>query len=177
MSAELMNGEQIIARKRQHWSVVAPALVASAIVTVAALVGVALLPSTVGGHDINAVRAIVAVVVVILAVVSAGTRYLRWRCRTYLLTDRRVVLEAGILSRSVQSIALDRIQNTVIQRPLGDRVIGAGDIEIESAGRDGVERLERIPGVQHFYTELLQAIDGWRQGQPSGGPRVSPPGL
>ena len=89
----------------------------------------------------------------------AGLRILRWRFATYHLTDRRIVMEGGILSRTAETIPLDRIQNTVIHRPFGDRLIGAGDIEIESAGRDGVEVLHRIPKAEAFYNELLTTMN------------------
>jgi len=168
VAAQLMPGERAIVLTRQHWSVVAPQLVASAVVVAAVLVAVALLPSRIASVDANPIRAAVAAIALVFVLWYAGTQYLRWRFRTYLLTDRRVVVESGVLSRSVESIALDRIQNTVIRRPLGDRVIGAGDIEIESAGRDGVEVLHRIPNAPSFYTELLSTIEGWRRG--GGGP-------
>ena len=103
----------------------------------------------------------------------AGLRILRWRFATYHLTDRRIVMEGGILSRTAETIPLDRIQNTVIHRPFGDRLIGAGDIEIESAGRDGVEVLHRIPKAEAFYNELLTTMnappsDGRSRRRPAG---------
>ena len=96
---------------------------------------------------------------VVGSVLWAGLRILRWRFATYHLTDRRIVMEGGILSRTAETIPLDRIQNTVIHRPFGDRLIGAGDIEIEFAGRDGVEVLHRIPRAEAFYNELLTTMN------------------
>jgi hypothetical protein len=61
----------------------------------------------------------------------------------------------------------------VIHRPLGDRLIGAGDIEIESAGRDGVEVLHRIPKAEAFYNELLTEMNT----PPSAGAPPRPAGL
>jgi uncharacterized membrane protein YdbT with pleckstrin-like domain len=158
MARTLMPDEQVLVVTRQHWSIVAPALVAITIVAAAAVVGIVLLPGRVGGIDVNRVRAIAAIVVVLFAAVVALMRYLRWRYTRYVLTSRRILMERGVLSRDTESIALDRVQNTIIHRPLGDRVIGAGDIEIESAGRDGTERLVRVPRCERFYAAMLQAI-------------------
>jgi putative membrane protein len=97
---------------------------------------------------------------------------LQWRFATYHLTDKRIVMEGGILSRTAETIPLDRIQNTVIHRPLGDRLIGAGDIEIESAGRDGVEVLHRIPKAESFYNELLATMNA----PPASAAPARPPG-
>ena len=73
-------------------------------------------------------------------------RLLRWRFQTYTLTSHRIVLARGVVSRVTESIALDRIQDTVVRRPLADRLIGAGSLEIQSAGRDGTEILGWCPG-------------------------------
>ena len=105
-------------------------------------------PHTIGSLSITTVKTVIALVLIIAAVLWAGLRILRWRFATYHLTDKRIVMEGGILSRTAETIPLDRIQNTVIHRPLGDRLIGAGDIEIEFAGRDGVEVLHRIPKAE-----------------------------
>ena len=52
-------------------------------------------------------------------------------------------------------------------------LIGAGDIEIESAGRDGVEVLHRIPKAETFYNELLTTMNA----PPSAGAPSRPAGL
>ncbi len=131
MPTQLMPGERSIALVRQHWSVLAGHVLGAIVVIVVAIVLNAKLPATVGSVSISTVKNIVALVLIVGAVLWAGLRILRWRFATYHLTDRRIVMEGGILSRTAETIPLDRIQNTVIHRPFGDRLIGAGDIEIE----------------------------------------------
>jgi len=169
MSTPLMQGERPLSLARQHWSVLGSVLVVGIIGVVAGIAILVAMPTTIGGRNFNSVKAVIVLVVELLAIGWMGINFLRWRFKTYLLTDRRVIVESGVLSRLTESIPLDRIQNTVIRRPLGDRMIGAGNIEIESAGRDGVEILHRVPKAEAFYNELLQAIDATRLG-PSGPP-------
>jgi uncharacterized membrane protein YdbT with pleckstrin-like domain len=159
MPTQLMPGERSIALVRQHWSVLAGHVLGAIVVIVVAIILNAKLPSTVGSVSITTVKTVVVLVLVIGSLLWAGIRILRWRFATYHLTDRRIVMEGGVLSRTAETIPLDRIQNTVIHRPLGDRLIGAGDIEIESAGRDGVEVLHRIPKAETFYNELLATMN------------------
>jgi uncharacterized membrane protein YdbT with pleckstrin-like domain len=159
MSAPLMPGERSIALVRQHWSVLAGHVLGAVVVIVVALVLNAVLPAKIGSLSITTVKLVVVLVLIIASVLWAGLRILRWRFATYHLTDKRIIMEGGILSRTAETIPLDRIQNTVIHRPLGDRLIGAGDIEIESAGRDGVEVLHRIPKAETFYNELLTTMN------------------
>jgi uncharacterized membrane protein YdbT with pleckstrin-like domain len=173
MPTQLMPGERSIALVRQHWSVLAGHLLGAIVVIVVAVVLDAKLPDKIGSLSITTVKTIVMLVLIVAAVLWAGLRILRWRFATYHLTDRRIVMEGGILSRTAETIPLDRIQNTVIHRPLGDRLIGAGDIEIESAGRDGVEVLHRIPQAEAFYNELLTTMNT----PPSAGAPPRPAGL
>jgi len=90
-------------------------------------------------------------------------RLLRWRLQTYTLTTHRIVLSRGIISRVTESIALDRIQDIVVRRPLAERLIRSGVVEIDSAGRDGIEVLRMIPHPNRFYTEVLQAVEEYRR--------------
>jgi uncharacterized membrane protein YdbT with pleckstrin-like domain len=173
MPTPLMPGERSIALVRQHWSVVAGHVLGALVVIVVAIVLNAVLPTHIGSLTITTVKTVIALILIVASVLWAGLRLLRWRFATYHLTDKRIVMEGGILSRTAETIPLDRIQNTVIHRPIGDRLIGAGDIEIESAGRDGVEVLHRIPKAEQFYNELLTAMNAPPQtgapGRPPGG--------
>ena len=162
MSIQLMPDERIIAEARQHWSVVAPPLAGAALALIVLSVILAVLPADVGSFSTGAPRLLGGLVIGGVVLIWAGIRFLRWRSVTYVLTDRRIVLESGILARNGESIPLDRVQNTRIRRPLGDRMIGAGDIEIESAGRDGAEVLHRVPNAKRFYTEVLDAMEAHR---------------
>jgi uncharacterized membrane protein YdbT with pleckstrin-like domain len=173
MPTQLMPGERSIALVRQHWSVLAGHVLGAIVVIVLAIVLDVKLPTKVGSTSISTVKNIVALVLIVASVLWAGLRILRWRFATYHLTDRRIIMEGGILSRTAETIPLDRIQNTVIHRPFGDRLIGAGDIEIESAGRDGVEVLHRIPKAEAFYNELLTEMNT----PPSAGAPPRPAGL
>jgi uncharacterized membrane protein YdbT with pleckstrin-like domain len=164
MPTQLMPGERSIALVRQHWSVLAGHVLGAIVVIVVAIVLNAVLPTHIGSLSITTIKTVIVLVLIIASVLWAGARILRWRFATYHLTDRRIVMEGGILSRTAETIPLDRIQNTVIHRPIGDRLIGAGDIEIESAGRDGVEVLHRIPKAEAFYNELLATMNAPQSG-------------
>lgn len=177
MSAQLMPGEQRIVLARQHWSVVVPPLVGGVVVLIAGIVALVVIPATIGSVQFGGVKLAIGVALGVVVLIWCLVHYLRWRLLTYLLTDHRIILEGGVLSRFSESITLDRIQNTVIKRPLGDRLIGAGDIEIESAGRDGVETLHRIPKAEQFYGSLMQAMQSLRLAPPEQQPYGRGPGL
>jgi uncharacterized membrane protein YdbT with pleckstrin-like domain len=166
MAARLMPDEEPIVLTRSHWSVVVPAVGVAVLLLAVVVVILVVLPGRVGSASTGTVKTVAGLVIGLALLAWVVLRLLRWWLTTYLLTDRRVVLESGVLSRREESIPLDRVQNTVVRRPLGDRMIGAGNIEIESAGRDSAEILYRVPNAQRFYTQLLDAMEAVRSSGP-----------
>lgn len=88
--------------------------------------------------------------------------YWRWRAREYVLTDQRVILNEGLLSRFSRSIAIDRIQDLTTYQGLWGRAWGFGDIEVESAGRDSGEFLRRVPQPQRFRNAIFAEMEARR---------------
>jgi uncharacterized membrane protein YdbT with pleckstrin-like domain len=83
------------------------------------------------------------------------------------LTDQRVILNEGIVGRFSRSIAVDRIQDLTTRQGLSGRTMGYGDIELESAGRDSGEVLQKIPHPQQFRNAIFAQIEARRR---PGGP-------
>ncbi len=83
--------------------------------------------------------------------------YLRWRSRVYRLTDRRLVLEAGLLTRRTTSMPLARLQDITTEvGPLG-RLLGYGTVKVESAGETaGLDQLVDIPQPERFANLVLE---------------------
>jgi uncharacterized membrane protein YdbT with pleckstrin-like domain len=65
---------------------------------------------------------------------------------TYTITDRRLVIEQGLLSRAVQETALERVQNVAARQSLLERVLGVGSVDFDTAG--GAEFDFRFIGVE-----------------------------
>ena len=66
-----------------------------------------------------------------------GIKYLDWMFTYFVVTGDRVVYRTGVLAKKGVEIPLDRINNINFGQRVWERVIGAGDLSIESAGRDG----------------------------------------
>jgi uncharacterized membrane protein YdbT with pleckstrin-like domain len=87
-----------------------------------------------------------------------GLKYLQWRMTYFVVTSRRVIYRSGVISKRGVEIPLERINNINFHQRLIDRLIGAGDLDIESAGRDGQSHFDFIrhpDGVQHeIYRQM-----------------------
>ncbi len=113
-----------------------------------------------GGLDGDA-RRYIGLVVGIVTVVWAvwlGLKYLQWRMTYFVVTSRRVIYRSGVISKRGVEIPLERINNINFHQRLIDRIIGAGDLDIESAGKDGQSHFDFIrhpDGVQHeIYRQM-----------------------
>ena len=163
---KLLQDEREIRVARQHWSVFI-SVVGGCLLVVAVIAGLGrVLPSHVSSVSIDSAKTFVLVLAIAGAAAVLTTRWLRWRYTTFTLTDRRVMVGTGVLSRHTESIALDRVQDTAVRQSLLARIFRAGDVEIESAGRDGTEVLARIHDPQGFSNDLLNAVEAHRTGRP-----------
>jgi len=89
-----------------------------------------------------------------------GIKYLGWRMTYFVVTSRRVIYRSGVISKRGVEIPLERINNINFHQRLIDRIIGAGDLDIESAGKDGQSHFDFIrhpDGVQHEIYRQMEA--------------------
>jgi uncharacterized membrane protein YdbT with pleckstrin-like domain len=78
----------------------------------------------------------------------------------YVVTDEGLYVKKGILSRSVQKIGFDKVQNISFSQGVFGKQFGYGSIEISTAGGSGVEmRFKSIDSprqVQDRITSLVK---------------------
>jgi membrane protein YdbS with pleckstrin-like domain len=107
----------------------------------------------------SSLRLLVGVVAVAWAI-WLGVKYLEWRMTFFVVTSRRVIYRSGVISKRGVEIPLERINNINFHQRLIDRAIGAGDLDIESAGKDGQSHFDFIrhpDGVQHEIYRQMEA--------------------
>jgi uncharacterized membrane protein YdbT with pleckstrin-like domain len=77
---------------------------------------------------------IVAGVVLIALVIVAGI-VKRW-ATDYMVSNQRLYIRRGILSRHVQQTRVDRIQNVNTDQRVRDRLLRVGTVDFDTAGTD-----------------------------------------
>jgi len=106
-----------------------------------------------------------------------GLRYLNWNFTHFVVTSKRVIYRTGVLGKHGVEIPLDRISNINFNQSVWERVIGAGDLEIESAGRDGQTKFDDVwhpDAVQHELYEQIEDHARTRAGYAAGAPAPAP---
>ena len=101
----------------------------------------------------------VGAVALVTALVWFVVPFLRWQTTTYQLTSRRLRLRRGILSRSGRDFPLIRISDVSFSHGLIDRMLGCGQLVVESAGEHGQLVLTEIPQVEQVQATLFQLVE------------------
>jgi uncharacterized membrane protein YdbT with pleckstrin-like domain len=102
-----------------------------------------------------------------------------------------VISRSGIVSKRGTEIPLDRVNNIDFSQRIWERVIGAGDLSIESAGKDGQSHFENVRHPDMVQQEIYRQMEvnsrrqaGWqadamaerqRSPGPAGAPASAPP--
>jgi len=105
-----------------------------------------------------------AAVLAVLLALWLFLKWIPWRARWYVLTDRRVIARWGVLNKNQAALLLDRIQDASLTRPFPLSIFrDYGTIHIESAGEHAEERISGgldeldMTGASKFYRALTDA--------------------
>jgi uncharacterized membrane protein YdbT with pleckstrin-like domain len=151
----LSEGEQFVLRLHPHWKTLVKPFFLLAVIIAAAIAALIMLPPR---SSLDAARDGIGVVVVLAVIVWCVVPLLRWQTTSYELTTRRLRLREGILSRSGRDFPLTRISDVSFSHGLIDRLLGCGNLIVESAGEHGQLILNQIPQVEQVQATLFQLV-------------------
>jgi uncharacterized membrane protein YdbT with pleckstrin-like domain len=86
-------------------------------------------------------------------------KYVNWYFTHFVVTSDRVIYRTGVLSKRGVEIPLDRIANINFHQRFVERVIGAGDLEIESAGHDGESKFSDVRHPDAVQQEIYRQAE------------------
>ena len=83
----------------------------------------------------------------------------------YRITDTRIEIERGLLSKKIDNLELFRVKDLRFRQGLLQRMMGLGSIELDSSDVSdaGVETIEGLPGARALFDELRDAVDAARR--------------
>jgi len=154
---DLLPGERILVSSSRHWVVLLRPIATTILAAIILLVVLTRLPLA------GDLRLFLMLGVTLAGILIINLYYWGWRAHEYVLTDQRVILNEGIISKFSRSIAIDRIQDLTTYQGLWGRTWGFGDIELESAGREGAEMLSTVPRPQQLRNAIFAQIEARRR--------------
>ena len=125
----LNDGEEIVLDLRPHWVYLAPATLFLVVAIVLGVVAAVMVDG-----DAGTAASIAALVLLAVAVVYFAYKYVNWVTTMFVLTTDRIITRRGWLSKSGIEIPLERINTVFFNQRIIERLLGAGDLSIESAG-------------------------------------------
>lgn len=150
----LSAGEHLVLRLHQHWKTVLRPVFALALIIAATLAVLILVPGLVAVARLG-----IGAAALVLAIVFVAGPLLRWWTTSYELTNRRLRLRAGVITRRGRDFPLSRISDVSFAQGLLDRVLGCGRLVVESPGEHGQLVLTEIPRVQQVQATLFQLVE------------------
>jgi len=148
----LRDGEELVLDLHPHWWYFASAFIAA---VGAFIVGILVLSYV----DIGAVR-IAAGLLILGTLIWLAERYIRWISTHFVLTTDRVIYRSGVVAKHGIEIPLQRINTIFFSQRIFERVLGLGDLKIESASETGAQVFEDIRSpdkVQHDIYAQMEA--------------------
>jgi uncharacterized membrane protein YdbT with pleckstrin-like domain len=126
MSLNLSPGEQVIFQGHPSWRAILGFYLKGALVAV--VLGFVADLVWGGGATFAVVLAVLALTVLVGFVKRVAT--------TYTITNRRLNIKRGILSKEVQETRLERVQNVNYRQSVYQRLMQIGDVDFDTAASD-----------------------------------------
>ncbi len=96
------------------------------------------------------------------AIGSLGIWLLWWHNDYLALTDRAIVRRKGVFVKNERAVPLNQVQDISITYGLIRRLLGHGDIRIETAGSAGTEIImHNIDDPEDFRAQVFRQIDAF----------------
>jgi uncharacterized membrane protein YdbT with pleckstrin-like domain len=108
---------------------------------------------------VNDVATWLVIALVVAWAVWLGIKYLAWARTYFVVTNQRVIYRTGVVSRHGVEIPLERINNINFRQRIFERMIGAGNLDVESAGEQGSSTFNFVRHPDGVQQEIYKQMD------------------
>jgi uncharacterized membrane protein YdbT with pleckstrin-like domain len=133
VAPKLNPGEQVIFEGHPSWRSILAFYIKGILGTAAVALVVGLVTSITGDDVDTGLVTIVALVGVALTVLVG---FIKRIATDYVITDRRLHIKRGIISRTIQETRLVRVQNVNYNQSVLQRILQIGDVDFDTAAGD-----------------------------------------
>ena len=150
----LLPTERRVIRVRNHWAILGKEMLGTGLfVLLMVAVQTYLPPSTLGDNF--------TFYLALAAVLRFTIRAYEWWNERIVITDKRMMLDEGIITTRVGMMPLSKVTDLTFERSPGGRMLGYGTIIVESAGQiQALNRIDYVPRPDEVYEALSELIFG-----------------
>ena len=151
----LSEGEELVLDLRPHWIALAAPVGLGVLILGLMIAALVAMPDSWPSF----LRWAVAVAAIVLVLWLSVPRIVSWATSHFVLTTDRVIHRSGWFAKQSMEIPLDNINDVKFHQSVFERMIGGGDLTLESAGTFGqttfgdVRRPERVQKAIYEMTE------------------------
>lgn len=147
----LNNNEEILLDLRPHWWFIVPQVALVVVAVVITAVAAALGAPTILLYVLGAL--------ILFALINLAWRWLNWAGVNFVVTTDRLIFRAGVIAKNGIEIPLERINTVFYSTSLFERIVGSGDLTVESAGEGGQQNFDNVRKPQLIQQEIYRAME------------------
>jgi len=156
----LNDNEEVILDIHPHWWYLVPR--AAALVGAMAL-GILALTSMDGGRWWETSGRAASGVLLVVVLSWFVLRVLHWRSTDFVVTSERCIFRTGVFRKSGVEIPLDRISTVFFNQSAFERILGQGDVGIESAGENSRQEFSDISDPAMVQRTIYQQMERYEE--------------
>jgi hypothetical protein len=128
-----------------------------------AAAGVALVVLALAVEQLQSVRHLGMVIGMWVIGLRVAIALLQWLGRTYVLTDRRILIQSGVFDVRVEALGLEQIETTFVAQAVVQRLLGIGTIFFRTgnAGRGSLS-WEHVRRPKEVHGHVVTQIERWK---------------
>ena len=152
MRTTLKKDEKILVKIRQHWIKLALPFFAWLLLVILLFV-------------INWPGAGAKFIIILIAALYPAYEYINWKYNLWTVTNMRVVDESGFFSRHSKESPLDKINNVEYDQSIWGRLLGYGDVDIQTAAEMGDDNYNLIHHPKLLKDTITHAQEEYKRTQ------------
>ena len=154
--SKLLNqGEEVVLDLRPHWWFMAEP---TAALLGSIILGVVLIAADIEG-TLGDVLSVVVIALIVGSLLWFAARYAKWATTNFVVTSDRLVYRVGVVAKKGIEIPLERVNTVFFNQTIFERMLGAGDLAIESGGETGKQTFSDIRRPSLVQNEIYRQME------------------
>jgi uncharacterized membrane protein YdbT with pleckstrin-like domain len=151
MRTHLKKDEKLLIIIRQHWIKLALPFFAWLLLSI-------LLLAFIKNYKVD-------LIIILLTAIYPMIEYINWKYNLWAVTNMRVVDESGFFTRYSKESPLDKINNVEYDQPVLGRILGYGNVDIQTAAEMGETKYQLIHHPKLLKDTITHAQEEYKKNQ------------
>jgi uncharacterized membrane protein YdbT with pleckstrin-like domain len=152
----LIDGEIVVYEARLHWILfLKPAILSVIFIAIAAALFYFASDSINSGNVVLMQR--IGGALIVLAIIPIVVGIFRRSAREYAVTNKRVVMQTGVMGRQTEEVFLNKIESSGVEQAVMGRLLGYGTVTIRGTG-GSFGPFERVSAPLELRRQIQEQI-------------------